>query len=344
MGLLKTTIPQSEFKGSPRACGRAYGKAHAEAIAGFLHMETPPDKKRLKYARECWNELKKWNRSIAEFVRGSAEGAKHSVEEMTLILLHEEIVHTKNCTGVGATRTATADGKAVIGQNWDWNSRLYPWSSIMRLKIGKLPEMLTYAYPGLWASAGINEHGMSLVWTGAGYAPKVRPRAGIPTYALIAGILSCRNCKQALELIRRTRNAGCFVFFIADAEGEVCVVEGSPHKTIVVRCEDTIGRANHYECPAMVRRSKQALPPIKESNTLRRARRLKALLKTHRGRIGRKHVEAMLSDENEKKGMTICQTGPHGITIDSFYCLPAKREMWLARGVPSRHEFRRFKV
>src|SRR4051794_21592606 len=97
------------FSGTARTCGEAYGAAQSEAIAGFLHMETPPDKQRLRYAKACWQVLRRWNKPVAEFTRGMAAGTGRPVEEMTLLLLHEELVHQKNCTGLGATGKGTAD-------------------------------------------------------------------------------------------------------------------------------------------------------------------------------------------------------------------------------------------
>src|SRR5688500_3249591 len=100
----------AEFKGSALACGRAYGEAQAEAIRAFLFMEVAPDRARLNYARRCWRKLSEWEKPIAEFMRGIAQGSGLTIEETTLLLAHEEIVHTKNCTAFGATRTGTADG------------------------------------------------------------------------------------------------------------------------------------------------------------------------------------------------------------------------------------------
>src|SRR5204862_1819816 len=139
-------------------------------------------------ASQCWKQLKRWEKPVVEFIRGMAEGSKLSVEQLTLLLLHEEIYHTKPCTAIGATHDGTKDGNAIIGQNWDWNASLYSWSGITRLNARGIPNAVLYSYPGLWASAGINKHGLSLVWTGAGYLPKIKPIIGIPTYALIAGI------------------------------------------------------------------------------------------------------------------------------------------------------------
>jgi hypothetical protein len=337
----------TELKGSPRSCGRHYGEQHAEAIDAFLHMEVPPNPERLRYASRCWKVFKRWERHVVEFVRGMAEGSGRSVEEITLVLLHEEIVHTKPCTAIGATRGGSKDGNAIIGQNWDWGSHLYTWSSLTRLQMTGHPAMLLYSYPGLYASAGINEHGMSLVWTGAGYLPKIKPKVGIPTYALIAGILGCRNCREALALLGRTKLAGCYVFFIADAEREVWVIEGLPGRFEAVRCEDVITRANHYECPNIVRLAKQDIDYNPKSNTKYRGPRMAELGRRYCGRIDGKIIEKCLCDEGVGEGKNICQRPKgerRGLAIDSFYCLPAKREFWIARGIQARHEFQRYRV
>src|SRR5437879_580148 len=112
MKRLPSIHPICEFKGTPRTCGSQYGETQAEAIEAWLHLETPPDPKRLRYASRCWQHLKRWKKPVVEFIRGMAEGTKLSVEELTLLLLHEEIVHTKPCTAIGARGAGTKDGQA----------------------------------------------------------------------------------------------------------------------------------------------------------------------------------------------------------------------------------------
>lgn len=343
MKLLASAHTVLDFAGPPRSCGRAYGESQAEAIGAFLAEEVPPDRTRMRYASQCWKILKGWKRPVVEFIHGMAQGCGRPIEEVTLLLLHEEIVHTKPCTGFGAMGDATRDGAPIIGQNWDWRPSLYPWSSLIRLATDSMPRTLTYAYPGLWASAGMNEHGMSLVWTGAGYLPKIRPRPGLPTYALIAGILACRTCREAIMLMDQTSIAGCFIFFLADAEGEVWVVEGLPGRIQPVQCQSAIGRANHYGCPESCEKSRQKLPrPTPIRNTASRGRRMAELLRQHRGRLDGALAQAILSDHGPRIGLSICQhpvPGRPSFTLDSFYALPAKKEFWIARGLPCRHEY-----
>src|SRR5262249_46856467 len=150
---------------------------------------------------------------------------------------------------------------------------------LMNLRSDSLPATLFYVSgPGTWPSAGINEAGLALVWTSAAHYLRKRftwPVVGVPTYALVAGILSCRNCQEAVELVSRTTNAGGFIFFIADKSGEVGVIEGVPGQTHYVRCKDVIGRANHLESEKLVKLSRQRVPQsTPKNNTLARGARI----------------------------------------------------------------------
>ncbi len=257
----KSNYQLAEFRGTARDCGRDYGNSQAEAIGVFLHQELAPDSLRLAYAESCGKVLAEWQKPVWEFIQGMAEGSGRSMQEIVLLLLHEEIGHTHSCTAIGATGKGTVDGSAVIGQNWDWSPSVYLWSSLVRLQSDSMPATLTYAYPGLWTAAGMNEHGLSLVWTTSGTHPSVPPDVGIPTYALIAGILTRRTCREAIALLQNTRNAGAFIFLMGDAAGEVWVVEGVPGKVYPVECVDWIARANHFESEEMRRLSHQERPP-----------------------------------------------------------------------------------
>jgi len=72
----------------------------------------------------------------------------------------------------------------------------------------------------------------------------------------------------------------------------------------------------------------------------------KVLVKKYYGRINKVVDESMLRDTAGKPGHTICRwrNGDVCMTVDSLILLPAKREFWIARGLPPRHVFECYKV
>ncbi|MCE9613474.1 MAG: C45 family peptidase [Lentisphaerae bacterium] len=344
--LLTSEHTMVELAGSPRTCGRQYGDAMAERMEAFLHAEVTPDAQRLRYAARCWDVLRRWDPAVVQFIHGLAEGSGLSLVQVTLLLLHEEVEHLKHCTAIGATGAATRDGAPIIGQNWDWLSHLYPWSHLTRLKINGQPRALFYSYPGLWAGAGLNDYGLSFCWTSGGVWPKVKPKVGIPSYALIAGLLARRSCAEALTLLRRTRNAGAFIFMLADVKGALVVVEGVPHKIEIMPVHDIATRATYFESPRMCRLSRQDLTS-KPVNPQFRGERIAAMARRDAGHIDAARVESYLRDERETSVRSVCcqpKDDFRWMTLDSFYMLPRLREFWIARGSPRRHAFRRYEV
>ncbi len=351
MPLLPSVHPILEFRGSPRAAGKSYGEQQAVLLREALkHIPKGLTSRRRHYARECWQVLRRWERPVVEFLLGVAVGSRLPPPELMALQLFEEYGHMRHCTAMGATGSATRDGSAIIAQSWDDDTpMLYPAVSLLRLRTDATPATLTYALPGRWAAAGINEHGLAVVWTSSGVRPSlVEPRVGVPTYTLVAGILTCRDCAAAVALVRRTRNAGCFIFLLADATGEVWGLEGMPGRVEAIQCRDLITRSNHYQCRAMRCAAKQRLPSRSTFayNSQPRAARIAALTGRFRGHIDGPVIESIYRDHQPKQGLCICLHGDPGpyLTVDSFYAVPAKREFFIARGYVCRHAFTRHQL
>jgi predicted choloylglycine hydrolase len=337
--MTKPRLQLHRLRGTAAAVGEAYGRTFEQSIMGFAHQELKPDKTKLAYARKCWKHVEKAAPHSARLMKGIARGANLSIEHITLLSLHEEVMHMPHCTAFAASGASTRGGDAVVAMNWDWDSHLWPWSGLLHLTVKGSPRMATYHYPGLWAGAGVNEHGNAFMWTGSGYAPRLKPVVGVPTYVLIYEILRRRTVRDALRFLHDVIHAGSFIFFLGDATGDIAVVEGMPGRLSVDQSADALGRANHYENPDVVKASKQAPSTDKRNNSsCYRSWRMWQLLEQHHGRISAAVSKTILIDRSGT-GQWINQF-PHGkgkvalggMTIDSLVADCKRRTLHTCRG------------
>ena len=66
---------------------------------------------------------------------------------------------------------------------------------------------------------------------------------GVPSYMLIAHLLAQRDIESVIHEAKRDKHAGWFTFVIADSEGRLVNVEGSPEGVAIERPKDRLARA-----------------------------------------------------------------------------------------------------
>ena len=264
MKLEKTVLDVSTYKGTLFSCGKSYGEENYEAINIGLDRDIKLAPSAWKYFAKSMQVKWKYKKPLEELITGIAKGSGREFLEIAR-LNFERFGSPHNCTAVGATGPGTTDGNPILGMDWDGPISLYPWARMVRIDSKEWPRILCYASrPGQIPSIGMNELGMSVVWTTA--APSIRhrgnkPAIGIPVGSLVAGILACRDCAEAIQLLKATPNADGFILFLSDSKGKVWVVEGIPSQMSFSECKSSIGRANHLEDTELIKISRQILPP-----------------------------------------------------------------------------------
>jgi isopenicillin-N N-acyltransferase-like protein len=319
------------ISGKPRERGRQYGQKFKDAIRGFLDREiyqafkkyTPEEA--LRYAGACGKKIRAYSSSLGEELEGMAEGSGLRAEEVILITLHEELYHkgvlpaVDHCTAFAAGPPDTQDGNTYVGQTWDWMTSVYGLSSMLLWKRPEGPSLLAYAYPGLWVGAGLNSAGISLCWTSGGGMGIAGPRVGIPAYVLIAQMLYQPTLKGAIEEARRAGHAGWFTFVLADGEGNLANVEGTPERLVVESGRGAMARVG-YGSREMTGTAEGQ--PVKFHP---QAQRMLDLLAGSRGKIDRAALQGFCGDHQS----TICK---HFSTIDAMLFNNTKREAYVSRG------------
>lgn len=311
-------LEKVSIKGSIRKCGEEYGEFFCSEIPEFLQQEITRTPERIEYSRKCLEQTKRYAPNSMKFMKGIARGADMSLEEVTMLTLHEEFLHKPHCTGMLAKGKATKNGKGITGMNWDWWPEMLPWPGILELKMNNKPKTMAYQYPGLWNSAGINDQGLGLVWTGAGYWPEVKCAIGVPTYALISEVLLMKDVRSASKYLEKTPRAGCFIFLIADSN-DGTIIEGMPSVICSESVDDVYTRANHYETSTAKKLSRQKLDS-RVSDTSQRAKIIAKLAHQNRGSIDIKTVKKILMSERIYTKKDDPEYARSFVTMDHIIC------------------------
>lgn len=337
------------ISGTARERGRNYGKRFADVIGRFFEEEilkkfvtakvTRDDL--LRYADLCFREVRKFSALIAEELGGIAEGAGLRVEEAVLLTLHEELYHrgdlptVAHCTAMAAGPPDTCDGNAYVGESWDWMKSVFGLSSMLLWKRTDGPSVLAYSYPGLWISAGLNSAGLALCWTSAEL--KVPgARVGIPSYALIAHLLYQSSLKDAAEEARRAPRAGWFSFVMADGDGQLASIEGSPQEIAVEFSRGHLARV-YYGTRQMTR-----TPPGQPVPRHPQCQRMCDLLAAGKGRLDAATLQSCFGDHQAPicKHLTPKRGGG---TLDVMLFNTTRREAYMTRGPACRGRWKTFR-
>jgi hypothetical protein len=195
----------------------------------------------LRYAAACWNIIERECPEIAAEMAGISSACGLSLEQLVLLTLHEELYHrgvlppVPHCTAVAVSKPETRDGTTYCGQTWDWMPSVAGMSTVSRWRRTEGPELLAYGFPGLWTGAGLNSNGLALCWTSADLGKSGQaPRIGLPSYVFLTHLLYQEHLDGVRDAALRHRHAGWFTFVMADSNGRLMNIEGSPEGIEVV--------------------------------------------------------------------------------------------------------------
>jgi Acyl-coenzyme A:6-aminopenicillanic acid acyl-transferase len=334
--------------GTPRERGVAYGKHYRDEIRAFLDREiyqtfigNPSSKEEmLRYAADCGKVAQEVCPMVVEECRGIAEGAGLSYDEVVLINLHEELYHRGklpydgHCTAVAVPPSDTGDGHTYVGQTWDWMTRVAGKSTVTDWQSNDAPSVLAYGYPGIPMGAGMNSRGIALCWTTAWLGKKgMSPRVGVPTYMLIAHLLAQKDLDSVIREARRDKHAGWFTFVMADGEGNLVNVEGSPQGIAIEQPKDRLARA-YYGTREMT-----AAKPGEDAKLHPRCQQMYKLLEQSAGKNDRQMLEHYFTDRDDQ---IMSWKSPSNKTIDVMIFDTTARKAYLSRGPEYHLEWREF--
>ncbi|MGM0414534.1 MAG: C45 family autoproteolytic acyltransferase/hydrolase, partial [Bacillota bacterium] len=240
---------------------------------------------------------------------------------------------------------------AIIGQSWDnfleWRDNFRDILLIRSSTQG--PDILSYAYPGMLAAAGLNSEGIAVCWNSV---PRLKLQSGVPTYIIIAEILRQTSLGDALAAVMRARRAGCFNLVLSDGN-EIYNIEATPDDIEISYSTNYFSHANHYlaERFACQEPEPENFEKYKrKASSIIRHNRMTRFLEEETGKISAASVQRFLTDHLNQPH-SICRHPEPDIeysekllTRAAWIIEPTSKILWYAGGPPCENQFVPYKL
>lgn len=310
-------FPLIEVSGDPGERGRQYGRQAGGRIRkGIGHYGAQLQRLGLGAAqvrdlvRLYLPIIEDFDESYIPEMRGIAEGANLSFEEIVLLNARTEILKlaekpklraqlaacADGCTAVAVMPGATAEGALIHAQNWDWKAECAETSVVLRIRREDGPDILTFTEAGGLARSGMNSAGIAIT---ANYLMSDRDyrEAGVPLALIRRKVLQQEYLAHAMRAVYATGKSASNNMMVSHSGGICIDFECAPDETFQLHPEDgLLVHANHFVSPV-------ALGKLRDlglqgfGDSLYRDLRVRDLLRPHLGRVTVEHVKAALADD-----------------------------------------------
>ena len=221
--------------GNPTAMGQAIGEAARDEIRGFVGIALERVDKTLAVSRatamrvasQCVPLAESYAPDMMAELRGTAGAAGVSIDDLMLLQVHNQLQPDagNGCTAVSASRSVTAGGSSLIGQNWDNDPALDPFTIVLtRRGEGRqdacgtggegrqdacgtgegTPATMSVTQAGLIGYIGISDAGMGLCLN---TLPAPGREIGVPHYFIVRAISEAASLDDAVREVSRARRA-----------------------------------------------------------------------------------------------------------------------------------------
>ncbi len=349
-------IKRYDFTGTPKEIGLQHGailKQEIHSLYGRLlkrytdFSKTSNERSIIGATAYYIDSTQKYAPALIEEIEGIAEGSGLAFEKVFFMNCYDEMAYyneTKDqvngCTLFLATGRATVDKRTYLGQGWDMDEYFNPIIiSINTSGSDHAPRVIMLTHPGVVGGAGINEHGLALIWS---TVKAVDEDTGLPVPLMIRETLGGKNLNDAVHVLLNTPRASGFNFIVGNQYGGFNI-EATGKKEKIHYITAMYAHANHYENDLL---SQYAIrPPVRSSNTYIRSGRMRQLLENDFGLIDLGICKQALCD-HANYPYSICRHTEEGestsMTQSGLIFVPEEKMMYASEGPPCRSGFNPF--
>ena len=336
--------------------GRQIGEAAGDEIRGFCEIALERVNQTMCVSRataidlaaQCIPLAESYSPDMVEELRGTAESAKVSLEDLMLLQVRNQLQDDSakgGCTSLalGAERVARAG--SIVAQNWDNDPALDEFTVVLTRRPAGKPALLTLTQAGLIAYIGFNDAGIAACLN---TLPAPARKLGVPHYFTLRGIYEATSLDTAIAAVDRAERAIPANIMLSTPEGPADLEITIDNIHVLRNPElDGVTHTNHCLHPELIAINDD-FPELIQSQP--RKRRIDTLLGLDNGgRPTVDDVQAALSDHDDYP-LSICrhpnddpQTG-FWQTVFSVVIEPQAHRMHVSRGTPCNRPYETYQL
>ena len=357
----ETRFPLIDAAGSPREIGRAIGEATRDTFPPLIdhvmfrmnqRRDLPITRERaLEAAGRFFAPVEAYSVDSLEELRGTAEGANVTPEEVMLINARSEVPHLlagqrsnpsalEGCTTIAIEKERASNNVGAIGQNWDNDAEMSPFSYVITRRPTGKPAFMSFSQAGIIAYMGFSEAGIGVAMNalpGGKRSPHLPP--GLPWYFTVRGVYEATDLDGVIAAVERSTRARSGNLGLVTPQGPADI-EATPETFRLVNADPdgVMVHTNHCVHPDLLDVNETHADEL-YGQTFDRKARSHALLDERTADISVDDIKAILSD-HDGRPTSICRhpndhpTSGADRSVVSIIVEPEAGRMHLTRGNP----------
>ena len=349
-----TRYKQVEVSGAPFEMGEQIGEALREEIRGFsaiaierLNLTVAVSRAAaLDIAARCIEFVEDYSPPMLEELLGMSRSSGVSLAELMMLQVRNQLRADADaaCTSFSIAPSAGADRRALVGQNWDNDPALDPFTVVLTRRPEGEPTHMTITQAGLISYIGVSDAGIGVCLN---TLPAPSRSLGVPHYFTVRGIYQADCLEEAVRAVRRAHRAIPANIILATPQGPADLEVTLDDVHVLVDSGDGIvTHTNHCVHPDLLSINDE-FPELAQSGS--RKIRVDTLFQEGDKPLALERLMDVLRDHDNYPG-SICRhssddpvsgywTSVFSVIIDTGACL-----MHISRGNPCEQPYEQYKL
>jgi len=279
---------------------------------------------------------------LLEEIQGLADGLGVEVGEIPFCRATYQV--PKKCSQIAVLSSVTKDKRVYVGRSYEWihtDEDLRLCTTIVKRKA----KHIGFSTALFGRLDGMNEHGLSVTYTGGGIFGVPLKHKGFFNWLAIRSILdNCKSVDDAMKMIEKIPISGFFSLLIVDENSNAALIEFADGTYDIKRinndsADNYIISTNHYTLPSTTKFNEQNCGIIEHSR--KRYQLLASTLKNVAPEINKETIKKILSKKFPEGVCDHYYSDSFGTLWSIIFNLSsAKAEICF--GAPTHNEWREF--